>query len=108
MKILNNIKSKSFRKKKDGKSVATDGAATDPVEPTPCPEDAVVASPVTPSPVKERDDVPEEDVSNLRPLQIGSFDFTSSYVFPSLHAEASSMLNLSMLIYTLSELRDLG
>lgn len=109
MKLLKNIKSKSFRKKKGDKSITTDGAASHPVVPTSCPED-LVALPVTPSPLKEPHDAHEENekMSNLRPLQIGSFDFTSSYVFPSLHAEASSMLDLSLLIYTLSELRDLG
>lgn len=46
--------------------------------------------------------------SALRPLQLGSFNFLTSYAFPSLFSEASSMLNFSLLIYTLSELRELG
>jgi hypothetical protein len=77
------------------------------------------ASPVTPSPVKDshmqhlqtgNENKGSEERPSLRPLQLGSFDFgtTTSYIFPSLHSEASSMLDLSLLIYTLSELRDLG
>ena len=58
--------------------------------------------------------------SFLRPLRLGSFDFdnpdldskassqTKSLNFPPLYHEADDMLNLSNLIYTLAELRDLA
>jgi hypothetical protein len=112
MKLLSNIKSRSLRKsKKDAKSTTGDNASASQtiVAPASNAEDSAgSASPVTPSPTKESPQIDAGNTHALRPLQLGSYDFASSYIFPSLHEEASSMLELSLLIYTLSELRDLG
>ena len=110
MKLLNNIKGKSFRKsKRDSKSLKdVDALALAP--PSASEPEGSSSAPVTPSPVKESRDLQNESAgkSSLRRLQLGSFDFDKSYAFPPLHSEASSMLELSLLIYVLSELRDLG
>ena len=110
MKLLNNIKGKSFRKsKRDNKSVKeNDALALAP--PSASEPEGSSSAPVTPSPVKDSRDLQNETLeqSNLRRLQLGSFDFDTSYAFPPLHSEASSMLDLSLLMYVLSQLRDLG
>eukprot|EP00970_Alexandrium_tamarense_P018136 scaffold13320_cov215-Alexandrium_tamarense.AAC.20 len=54
---------------------------------------------------------PQTNNNGIRPLTLGTFSFDStstSYTYPTLHTEASTMLSLSLLIYTLSELRDLA
>lgn len=43
-----------------------------------------------------------------RPLKLGSFDFGAAWSFPPLFHEADDMLNLSLLIYTLVDLRNLA
>ena len=55
---------------------------------------------------------------SLRPLELGSYNFdvadpsnstsTTPYIYPSLYDEASTMIDLSNLIYTLAELRELA
>ncbi|KAK1742344.1 lipase class 3 family protein [Skeletonema marinoi] len=49
---------------------------------------------------------------SLRPLHLGSYNFdvadTTPYIYPSLYDEASTMIDLSNLIYTLAELRELA
>ncbi|KAL7501137.1 hypothetical protein ACHAWT_010888 [Skeletonema menzelii] len=49
---------------------------------------------------------------SLRPLQLGSYNFdtadTTPYIYPSLYDEASTMVDLSNLIYTLTQLRELA
>ena len=111
MKLLDKVKAKSFRKSKKEIPVQHDALA--PATPAIVTEhESTDAAPVTPSPAKdsalanEKHDIEKEH--NLRPLELGSFNYDMSYIFPSLCLEASSMLDLSMLIYVLSELRDLG
>mmetsp|Transcript_5825 Transcript_5825/g.8438 ORF Transcript_5825/g.8438 Transcript_5825/m.8438 type:complete len:566 (-) Transcript_5825:136-1833(-) len=49
---------------------------------------------------------------SLRPIRLGSYDFDTAdstpYIYPSLYDEASTMIDLSNLIYTLAELRELA
>ena len=116
MKLLTNIKPKYFRKsKKGGKSIVKSDVQSPTAAFT---TDEGATSSSIPSYVKESTpNVSQNDrestastqkESTLRPLKLGSFDFSSSYIFPSLHSEASSMLDMSLLIYVLSELRELG
>lgn len=111
MKLLNKVKAKSFRKSKKDSPMQHDALSS--AVPAVATEHAISgAAPVTPSPVKEsllvneKHDIAKEH--NFRPLELGSFEYDTTYMFPSLSSEASSMLDLSMLIYVLSDLRDLG
>lgn len=84
-------------------------------------QDSGAAAPVPPSPSHS---ITSPKNSSLRPLRLGSFNFdnpdantnttgalnnqTRTLTFPPLFHEADDMLNLSNLIYTLAELRDLA
>eukprot|EP00804_Cyclotella_cryptica_P027055 CCRYP_013691-RA/>CCRYP_013691-RA protein AED:0.02 eAED:0.02 QI:277/1/1/1/0/0/2/199/604 len=137
MKLLNSVKTASFRRSKNKRGskhddsavqseststqtpAAASSSATDnesaSAAAAPASGHASLSNDAPPKDVQKQEspavnddarDVCEE--SALRPLRLGSFDFSTSYAFPSLFAEASSMLNLSLLIYTVSELRELA
>lgn len=86
MKLFDKIKSSPFSKKKESKATATE--ADKPAEETAAAEAA-----------------PEE---TLPPLDLGNYSFGDAYTFPSLYREADDMVKLSILIYTLIELRDVA
>jgi len=127
---IKSLKTPSFRKKKDTASSETpehaspdtasagDGAPKDDTSGNSSPPEV---APITPpeSPIAQSATSDPSQPKQPRPLRLGSFDFENPEVdegnarlsnmnFPSLHNEASDMVTLSNLIYSLAELRDLA
>mmetsp|Transcript_19883 Transcript_19883/g.46692 ORF Transcript_19883/g.46692 Transcript_19883/m.46692 type:complete len:591 (-) Transcript_19883:141-1913(-) len=134
---IKSLKTPSFRKKKDrdvdsdapgsssaestpgGTALAGDGASKDDASGN-SPPPAV--TPITPpdSPIAQSARSEPSQPTQPNPLRLGSFNFENPQVeerdasrlsntnFPSLYDEASDMVTLSNLIYSLAELRDLA
>src|SRR5210317_766866 len=109
-------KAPSFSTKK-GKDAKSKSSATQPVVEEPR------SSPAATEESESRTDSRENEATtsshrSLAPLQLGSFNFdiadpttnkhVTPYIYPSLYDEASTMIDLSNLIYTLVELRELA